>query len=70
MNHDTATPGTDGIETQTTHHGTEFDPDHDCELCSPPLITMPYPGRVSETAVQDPQSFASPPRGPITETWT
>lgn len=69
MNHDTAL-GTDGIETHALSHGAEFDPDHDCEFCSPEPVTMPFPGRVSETAAQDPQSPASPPRDPITETWT
>lgn len=42
MNHDTAAPGTDGIETQATHSA-ELDPEHDCEFCSPPLVTMPPP---------------------------
>jgi len=61
MNHDTAAPGTDRIEAQAVG-AIEFDPDHDCEFCSPEPVAMPYPGQPAEIATQDPQASAPPTR--------
>ena len=69
MNHATAAPGTDGIDTQSAHHGREFDPDHDCEFCSPEPVTMPPPqGR---PAPDQPGEHPHPPaESAITQIWS
>ena len=43
MNHHTATPGTGQDTAAAAHGGHEFDPDHDCEFCSPEPVTIPPP---------------------------
>jgi hypothetical protein len=64
MNHDAAAPGTDGIETQAAHVGAEFEPDHDCEYCSPPPAVMPPPQRHSASEnIGVPQADADDPLG-------
>jgi hypothetical protein len=68
MNHETAEPGTDRIETQAAHSATEFDHDHDCEYCSPEPVAMPNSVRQLEPSTRHPLAIAL--TDPITQKGT